>query len=223
MTNLRPSNRTPGAWLLAIGRLIFAQSVMDTVVRPTVADLQRELRDAGPSRRRRAAVRWRGYLAFWTLALIAPFAFWGAPVPGRAPIAFPDLLARIAVTVILLTLATVGGSALSIWTLVAGIGGTVFAVVLHGWYNRHPSSVAVPESAGFRHPEINMSSIPVGGNAGGLLFVCGSTAAVLAGLPMARWFMFVALSLGVLLAWALMAWHASHPMSGLPQNRIVLR
>jgi hypothetical protein len=196
---------------------------MDTVVRPTIADLQRELRDAGSSRSRRAMVRWRGYRAFWTLALIAPFAFWGAPVRGRAPIAFPDLAARIAVTVILLTLATSGGSALGIWTIVVAIGGSAFAIAIHHWYSRHPLSVAVPESATPRRPEINMSSIPVGANAGGLLFVCGSTVAVLAGLPMARWFMAVALVLGGLLAWALLAWHASHPLRGLPQNRIVLR
>jgi hypothetical protein len=127
------------------------------------------------------------------------------------------------VTVILLTLITVGGSAIGIWTIVVGLGGTVFATVLHHWYGRHPLSVAVPESARSRRPEINMSSIPVAANPGGLLFVCGSTFAVLAGLPMARWFLFVTLVLGVLCAWALMAWHASHPLRGLPENRIVLR
>jgi hypothetical protein len=223
MTDLTPQDRVPGAWLLTLGRLVFDQSVMDTVVRPTIADLQRELRDAGSSRSRRAIVRWRGYRAFWTLALIAPFAFWGAPLPGRAPIAFPDLAARIAVTVILLTLATAGGSALGIWTIVVAAGGSAFAIVIHSWYSRHPLSVAIPESARDRRPEINMSSIPVGANAGGLLFVCGSTIAVLAGLPMARWFLILALVLGVLFAWALLAWHASHPLRGLPRNRIVLR
>ena len=223
MTDLTPQDRAPGAWLLTLGRLIFDDSVLNTVVRPTIADLQRELLDAGSGRSRRAIVRWRGYRAFWTLALIAPFAFWGAPLPGRAPIAFPDLAARIAVTVILLTLFTAGGSALGIWTIVVTIGGSIFAIVIHGWYGRHPLSVAVPDSTISRRPEINMSSIPVGANAGGLLFVCGSTIAVLAGLPMVRWFMVVALALGVLLAWALMAWHTSHPLRGLPQNRIVLR
>jgi hypothetical protein len=223
MIDRSPNDRMPGAWLLTLGRLIFDQSVLDTVIRPTVADLQRELRDAGSNRTSRAMARWRGYRAFWTLALIAPFAFWGAPVPGRAPIAFPDLAARIAVTVMLLTLATVRGSAIGIWAIVVGIGGSVFAVVIHHWYSRHPLSVAVPESARSRRPEINMSSIPVGANPGGLLFVCGSTFAVLAGLPMARWFLFVTLVLGVLCAWALMAWHASHPFRGLPENRIVLR
>ena len=223
MIDLTPNDRVPGAWLLTLGRLIFDQSLLDTVIRPTIADLQRELRDAGSSRTRRATARWRGYRAFWTLALIAPFAFWGAPVPGRTSIAFPDLAARIAVSVILLTLFTAGGSALGIWTIVVTIGGSAFAIVIHSWYGRHPLSVAVPESPTSRRPEINMSSIPVGANAGGLLFVCGSTVAVLAGLPMVRWFLFVALVLGVLFAWALLAWHASHPLRGLPENRIVLR
>lgn len=223
MTDLPPQDRVPGAWLLTLARLIFDESVMNTVVRPTIADLQRELRDARSSRGTRLLARIRGYRAFWTLVLIAPFAFWGAPVQGRAAIAFPDMAARVAVTVILLTLATLGGSALSTWTIVVGIGGSAFAIMIHHWYSRHPLSIAVPESARARRPEINMSSIPVGADAGGLLFVCGSTIAVLAGLPMARWFLFVTLVLGVLCAWALMAWHASHPLRGLPENRIVLR
>jgi hypothetical protein len=222
MSDLTPNNRVPGAWLLRLGRLVFDQSVLDTVIRPTIADLQRELRDAGSSRTARAMARWRGYRAFWTLALIAPFAFWGAPVPGRTPIAFPDLAARIAVTVILLTLATVGESAIGIWTIVVGIGGSAFAIAIHFWNSRHPLSVAIPESARSRRPEINMSSIRIGANPGGLLFVCGSTFAVLAGLPMARWFLLVTLVLGVLCAWALVAWHAGHPSRGL-ENRIVLR
>jgi hypothetical protein len=233
MTRLTPQRGLPGAWLLRLGRLIFDEAVLSTVVRPTIADLQRELRDAGSNRRARRLAIWRGYRAFWTLALVAPFAFWGAPVPGRAPIAFPDLAARIAVTCIVLTVITLNQSALGLWAAVVGVGGTCFAVAIHRWHSRHPLSVAVPAALMAPRgphllrphllPGINMSAIPVGGDVGGMLFVLGSMLAVLTGLPVVRLFLLAAVVLGALLAWALLAWHASHPLRLHPENQILLR
>jgi hypothetical protein len=223
MTGLTPERDLPGTRLLRIARLIFDDAVLNAAVVPTIADLQREFRDAGADRRRRRAALWRGYRAFWTLALISPFAFWGAPVPGRAPVAFPDLAARVAVTIIFVTIATVSDSALGIWTAIVGVGGICFAVAIHGWYRHHPLSVAMPAALLSRRPEINMSAIPVGADMGGLLFVLGSMFAVLAGLPMVRWFLIVAVVLGGLVAWALLAWHASHPLRLRPDNQLLLR
>ena len=70
----------PGRWLLAIARLIFDEAVLTTVIYPTVADLQREWLDAADISNRILA-RGRGYLAFWSLMVMAPIAFrnW----PGR--------------------------------------------------------------------------------------------------------------------------------------------
>jgi hypothetical protein len=223
MTGLTPERDLPGTRLLQFARLIFDDAVLDAAVRPTLADLQREVDQAGGARRKRRAAMWRGYRAFWTLALISPFAFWGAPVPGRAPIAFPDLAARVAVTIIFVTIGTLNDSALGIWTAVVGVGGTCFAVAIHGWYGRHPLSVAMPAALLSRRPEINMSAIPVGADMGGLLFVVGSMFAVLAGVPMVRWFLVVAVVLGGCVAWALLAWHASHPQRLRPENQLLLR
>jgi hypothetical protein len=223
MTRLAPQREPAGQWLLKLARLIFHDAVLNTVVRPTIADLQRELGDAGSIRGARLLAMWRGYRAFWTLALVAPFAFWGAPMPGRAPIAFPDIAARVAVTFIIVTVVTLNESALGIWAAVVAVGGTCFAVVIHGWYGRHPLSVAIPAALMSRRPEINMSAIAVGADVGGMLFVLGSMFAVLAGLPMVRLFLLIAVVLGFFVAWALLAWHNSHPLRLRPENQLLLR
>ena len=233
MTRLTPQRGLPGLRLLALARLIFDESVLNTVVHPTIADLQRELRDAGSNRSARLGAMWRGYRAFWTLVLFAPFAFWGAPMPGRAPIAFPDLAARIAVTFIALTLVTLNDSALGIWAATVAVGGTCFAVAIHRWNSRHPLAVAIPAALmtprgphllrPHLFPEINMSAIPVGGDVGGMLFVLGSMLVVLTGLPIVRLFLLVAVVLGGLCAWALVAWHARHPLRLHPENQLLLR
>lgn len=223
MTELRPQDPVPGSWLLTLGRVIFDDAVFTSVIQPTVADLQRELRDAGSSRRQRLLAHCRGHRAFWTLAFVAPFAFWRAPAPGHGAVAFPDVVGRAAVTVIILTLVTLNGSALGIWTIVAGIGGTCVAIGMHAWYGRHPSLLVVADTDIRHRPQINLASIPVHANAGGLIFVVGSVAIVVLGLPALRWFLLAAVVLGAVVAWALLAWHASHPLRGLPQNQIVLR
>ena len=72
-------------------------------------------------------------------------------------------------------------------------------------------------------PQINFSSTEVEGNVGGLIFVVGSVFIVAVGLSSVIWFLFAATAAGCFLAWALVAWHTSHPRRGLPENRIVLR
>jgi hypothetical protein len=67
-----------------------------------------------------------------------------------------------------------------------------------------------------------MSAIPVGADIGGLLFVFGSMLAVLTGLPIVRLFLLAAVVLGGLVAWALLAWHASHPLRLRPENQLLL-
>jgi hypothetical protein len=224
MTDPTPHDELPGSRLLKIARVIFDESVLKTVVHPTIADLQRELRDASTNRRTRLVARIRGYRAFWTLVLVAPFAFWQSPAPSRpGALAFPDIAGRLAVTLILLTLISLNGSVLGIWTIAVGIGGTCIAIGIHLWYARHPSLLVVPDAVLARRPEIHVSKIQVGGNVGGLLFVVGSLSAGILGLEVLRWFLLVSIPLGALVGWGLLAWHASRPLRGLPQNRIVLR
>jgi hypothetical protein len=75
--------KLPGDWLLAIARALLDRAIVTDVVEPTVADLRSEWLRAGADRTARLRARVRGYLAFWSLLAISPFAFrrW----PGRAP------------------------------------------------------------------------------------------------------------------------------------------
>jgi hypothetical protein len=79
MTERTDSRPRPGTMLLKISRLLFTAHLQSTVVQPTIADLQREVADAGHSRVKRLRARWRGYCAFWTLTLVAPFAMSAGP------------------------------------------------------------------------------------------------------------------------------------------------
>ena len=212
-----------GAALLTIARLLFDEHVLSTVVAPTIADLQREIADAGPDRIKRLRAQWRGYRAFWTLALLAPFASWVLPTAQAGAVAFPDAVARLAAASIFLALLALVGPALAVWMAVVLAAGTLVAMVIHVWYKRHPSNLPTPAEPQKRSPQINFSSTDVAGNIGGLIFVVGSVFIVVIGVPSVIWFVFGATIAGCLVAWGLVTWHASHPKRGLPENRMVLR
>ncbi|MGH9240420.1 MAG: hypothetical protein ACRD3G_20430 [Vicinamibacterales bacterium] len=59
-------------------------------------------------------------------------------------------------------------------------------------------------------PEINMSSIRVGGDLGGLIFAAGCVAILLIGVPGLRWFIGLSLALAAVLAGATIAWRRTH-------------
>jgi hypothetical protein len=132
-------------------------------------------------------------------------------------------IARLAVGSILVALLAVVGPMLGASVAVIMAVGTLFAILIHAWYDRHPSDVPIPTEAQRRSPQINFSSTEVAGNIGGLIFVVGSVFIVAIGLPSVIWFLFAATVAGCFLAWALVTWHTSHPKRGLPENRIVLR
>ena len=130
MTVNTNSRRRPGTILLKISRLLFNAHVISTIVEPTIADLQREVADARHSRARRWRARWRGYRAFWTLTLVAPFAAWGRPRGAAGAVALPDAIARVAVTAIVLTLLSLAGPALGGWVTVVAAASTLVAVLI---------------------------------------------------------------------------------------------
>ena len=99
----------PGTTLLRIARLLFNEHLLSVVVEPTIADLQREVADAGSDGRKRLRARWRGCCAFWTLTLVAPFASWASPVSAAGAVAFPGALARVAVSSMAIALLAVIG------------------------------------------------------------------------------------------------------------------
>ena len=223
MTGSTSSPRVPGTTLLKIARLLFNEHLLSAVVHPTIADLQREIPDAGPNGLKRLRAEWRGCCAFWTLTLVAPFASWASPVAEAGAVAFPDAIARLAVGSIVVALLAVVGPVLGAWVAVVTAVGALFAILIHAWYDRHPSDIPTSAEAQRRAPQINFSSTEVAGNIGGLIFVVGSVFIVVVGVPSVIWFLFAATVAGCFLAWVLVAWHRSHPTRRLPENRIVLR
>jgi hypothetical protein len=221
MTPSTSNHGRPGTWLLKIARIFFDEAVSASIVMPTIADLQAELDAAGGDRMRRLSARLRGYRAFWTLILFAPFAAHAWPVRQEGTMMLKPRSSGLSGWVVLAAILGFTSPALTPWTLTVIAGGLVFAVAIHLWYSRHPSLIATPN--GERRPEINFSRTPVGGNIGGLIFMAGSMAILVSGLPMWRWFFGVAVVGGLLTAALVFAWHAARPTHGLPQNYIHLR
>ena len=106
--------------------------------------------------------------------------------------------------------------AFTIATLVAGF---FLSLAMQAWHDQHTSTVVVPE--GTLHSEINLSAIPVRGDAGGIFFAVGSVAILLA-LPQLRWFLVASAVCSVLAGVGLIAWrhratsgrYESHPILG---------
>jgi hypothetical protein len=223
MTESTNRPHVPGTTLAKIARLLFDEPLLSAAVHPTIADLQREVADAGASRVKRVRAQWRGYCAFWTLVLIAPFASLALPTPDARGVALPDAVARLGAGAIVLTLVIVLGPMVGAWVAGVTAAGALFAIVIHAWYLRHPSDIPAPVEPPKRLPQINFSSTEVAGNVGGLIFALGSVVIVAVGFPALIWFLFGSTVAACVLAWGLVAWHKSHPKRGLPENRIVLR
>jgi len=87
------------------------------------------------------------------------------------------------------------------------VAGVCAAMLLRRWHNRHPS--VLPYAARTRVPEINLSRIPVGGDAAGLMFAAGSVVIVIVGVPDMAWYFVSSLGCSALLAWAMFASRAA--------------
>ncbi len=105
------------------------------------------------------------------------------------------------------------------WFVLAAVGGgVIMAIALRRWNTRHPSQLAPRAST--PGAEINLSSIPVAGDIGGLLFVIGAIVTVLLGLPDIRWFVLGSVVVGAVLAGGLFAWRSSQTSRLAPVNSI---
>jgi hypothetical protein len=203
--------RIPGRFLLKVARFIFDDEVLATVVTPTISDLQAEVREAGDDGGRRISAAKRGYAAFWLLVLAAPIAFHRWPTRTIGGQVTVDRNPGIAFGLIVASIILCAWNFLGWLTIVAGAGGVCFAFLIHRWHEGHPTELVVPEKGVWRAPEINQSKIPVDGNIAGLMYVVGSLVVAVIGLPIARWFFFTTVALGVLCAVALLAWRQAHP------------
>ena len=95
----------------------------------------------------------------------------------------------------------------------SAVTGALAAVLIRRWHTRHPS--ALPYTPRTAVPEINLSRIPVGGDAAGLMFAAGSVAVVIIGVPDMAWYFVSALLCAAVLAWALFAYRAAHVRGAL--------
>ena len=82
MTRLA-SRSLPGRVLLALSKRLFDESVVTTIIMPVIADLQREVADAGDDRTRRRHARLRGYLAYWRVVMTVVFTI---PTSSEGPL-----------------------------------------------------------------------------------------------------------------------------------------
>jgi hypothetical protein len=217
MTRPTDAPRPPGTTLLKIAPLLFNDQFMALVVLPTIADLQSEVAAAGPHGVRRLRARWRGYSAFWTLLLFAPFASWSEQTPNLGPsrLGFASAIAALA-----------AASMLGTWIVAVVAAGALVACLLHAWYERHPTDVSARSEAAWHSPQINFSSTDVGGNIGGLIFVIGSVLIVSLGVPFVFWFLFAGTIAACFVAWGLAAWHTrargkAWTCTGRPRRQLV--
>jgi hypothetical protein len=208
----------PGHGLLRLVRLVFDDDAIDKILEPALADLQRAVSAAGA---RRTWVLVREHAAFWKLVVVAltmPGAGAGAPLTAV-------LLGRHSAGSLLL-LVPVLYAALS-WMFLGFVTGSIAAGVLlsfalASWNRRHPTEVARSRRLTTdKDPEINISSVPVGGDIGGFFFVAASSAVALLGVPGLRAFVIAAVAVGLLVAWARVAWMRGH--DGPPVNHVVGR
>ena len=95
----------------------------------------------------------------------------------------------------------------------SAVTGSLAAVLIRRWHTRHPS--VLPYTPRTNVPEINLSRIPVGGDAAGLMFAAGSVAVVIIGVPDMAWYFVSALLCAALLAWALFAYRSTHARRAL--------
>jgi hypothetical protein len=150
------------------------------------------------------------------IALAIALRLWNTRHPNARGGAADPLLSLLAVALFAAIWSMFG------WFVLASVGGGVLmAIALRRWNTRHPSELA-PTS---RTPgaEINLSSIPVAGDFGGLLFVIGAIVIVLLGLPDTRWFVLGSVVVGGVLAGGLFVWRSSHTAELAPTNSILRR
>jgi hypothetical protein len=147
------------------------------------------------------------------VALAIALRVWNNRHPGARGGAADPLLSLLAVALFAAIWSMFG------WFVLAAIaGGLIMAVALRRWNTRHPSRFA-PRA---RTPgaEINLSSIPVAGDIGGLLFVIGAIVTVLLGLPDIRWFVLASVVVGAVLAGGLFLWRSARTSTVVPVNSI---
>jgi len=191
----------PGTFFLRAARLVFSEATLDSVLSPAVADFRTEWHEAEGRRLLRFAVRCRWYWSLAILTIVAPrigAATGDRPLLAAAPNRTGGwFLLLLAMSFYAATWRLFGGFAFASAAI-----GSMLALALRRWHTRHPPLAAgqgVPLTE--RTPEINLSSIHVGGDIAGLMFAVGSAAIVIVGLPGLSWFFAAGAVTSVAVAW----------------------
>ncbi|HLG58817.1 MAG TPA: hypothetical protein VI485_25955 [Vicinamibacterales bacterium] len=224
MTGPLSDARLPGRLLLTLARVVLGEPALSTVITPAIADLQQEVLEAGASRTGRLRARARGYVALAKLMVMAPFLVAGSPDSGPFVTLMSGRSGGSAVVLLVPILCVAIWPMFGSFVTAATISGLLLAIILRWWHTRYPSSLAPADPMASRPAaEINLSSIPVAGDIGGLIFVVGSFVILLLGLPDLRWFVSMAMVAATVLAGGLFAWRSSHPSSASATNSILTR
>lgn len=150
------------------------------------------------------------------IALAIALRVWNTRHAGTRPTAADPLLSVLAVSLFAAIWSMFG------WFVLAAVGGGIItAIAVRQWNDRHPSRLAPATSR--PDAEINLSSIPVGGDFGGLLFVVAAIVTVLLGLPDVRWFVLASIVVGAGLAGGLFLWRSGGTSVPTPANSILQR
>jgi hypothetical protein len=96
------------------------------------------------------------------------------------------------------------------FTIASLVAGALMGLSMRAWNSEHPATVAVPE--GTLRSDINLASIPVRGDAGGLFFAIGSVVILLA-LPQLRWFLIASVVCAAAAGYALIVWRHTRVFS----------
>ena len=91
------------------------------------------------------------------------------------------------------------------FTVAAVIAGAFLSMSMRTWHDDNPTRDDEPQITAV-HSEINMASIPVRGDAAGLLFAVGSVVILLA-LPQLRWFLIASVVCAAVAGFALIKWN----------------
>lgn len=210
MIDSTPRRNLPGMRFLKLARLVFSERTVSRVFCPAVADFHEELAALRGSRVQRLILRCRWYCSLLVLLAVVPFVVPVAidrqlfsPVRGGSGGAF--------------ILALSAGLYVATWQFfgwfaaAAFLCGGALASVLRAWNSQHPTLLERRDpSTPPDDPEINLSSIHVGGDIAGLMFAAGSVVIVLLGLPGLWWYFAAALVSSALLAWGRFVWMRDH-------------
>jgi hypothetical protein len=204
---MKPQDESAGSLFLRIAARLFPEQSVVSVLHPAIADYRQELREAGRSRALRGWVRLRWSMALWRV--LAATAMWTPYAPTRRAIAFAPVRRDRAWILMLFAAAlyAIGWQLFHGFVLGAALAGMAFACSLRLWNNLHPAR-RLPAGEHPASGEINLSAIPVAGDAAGLIFAIGSICIVVTGLPGLWWYFALAATGSVVVAVSLFAAHA---------------